>query len=626
MISIITYGRNDNYGFNLAKRTSMSFNSLAEILTEEDEIFFVDYNTPGHLPTLPEDIWDTFTEKARRVIKVIRVSPEIHKQVRKDSPLPILENVSRNAAIRRSNPANHWMLSTNPDVLLVLAERWKNLSELLSTLKDSFYELPRFDIPESVWGSLSRFDPKSNLSALRDWLVANRAAIAETVPDHRFQKYYLFDAPGDFQLAPREFFFLCRGFDESMNMYFHSDSNLAKRMWMLNGEKTDHLLDDIWVLHQDHYLSGEWTSRVGSIKHNDYVLKVERQDQIEANNESDWGLPNADLPMFTLADQMRQRRQVAFVKLPDSNGDLKLSREIDWKMQPVYRLHHYDPDVITLYLREILQVISPSSQLVYLGQNQQTLQQIRRIWSAIAPSAPEVIDAASWHADFMGITPDVLLTDFYYQRSEASEKSIQMAEERIHEQYAKKRISESQAFEEMARFADNADSVNLERALLPLWHRTVRHMKFRPGAYIILMGCNSYVNVYAKFQEVIAFQTGALTDAALLPRLHAFYQGLKYRFGSLTEEGLEVPRKDLPSVLKAILAVRMVKRRVCKKLIGHNSFMGLLYFNYIQRRIKELLRKSNLENLYIHHRLVIMRVKSTEAPASAAVASRKTAA
>ena len=49
MISVITYGRNDNYSFNLTKRVALGFNCLAEVLTEKDEILFVDYNTPEHL-------------------------------------------------------------------------------------------------------------------------------------------------------------------------------------------------------------------------------------------------------------------------------------------------------------------------------------------------------------------------------------------------------------------------------------------------------------------------------------------------------------------------------------------------------------------------------------------------
>jgi len=612
MISIITYGRNDNYGFNLAKRTAMSFNCLAEILTEEDEIFFVDYNTPGHLPTLPEDIWDTFTEKARQIIKVIRISPQIHQQIKRDSPLPILENVSRNAAIVRSNPKNRWMLSTNPDVLLVLASRWKNFPELLGSLKDSFYELPRFDVPESVWGSVSRLDPKGNMSLLRDWLIANRAAVAETVPDHRFQKFYLFDAPGDFQLAPREYFFLCHGFDESMNFYFHSDSNLAKRMWLLNGEKTDHLLDDVWVLHQDHYLSGEWTSRVSGTKHNDYLKKVLNQDEIEANDAT-WGLQNVDLPVFNLADRMGKRRAFSFNNSAvSSNGKLTLSREIDWTMQPAYRLHHYQPEVITLYLREMLQVVPPEALVAYVGDSDETLGLIRKTWSELSPNRKEILDVARTDHDGTDIIPDVLLVDCFYERTEAWQKSIRAAHDRIWEQHARKRLSEYEANEELARFADNSDGVNLEKRLMPFWEKQFRKLRLHPGAYVVLMGCNTYVHIYARFQEALAIPCGLRQRPDVLVRLHAGFQRIKYWLGSGGDEELE-PRKDLGIVLKTVLSMRFAKRKFCKKIIGHGSIMGLIYFHHVRARIKELIQRLNLQPLYIHHRLIIMRIKPRDA-------------
>lgn len=612
MISIVTYGRNDNYGFNLAKRTAMSFNCLAEILTDEDEIFFVDYNTPAHLPTLPEDIWDTFTEKARQIIKVVRISPQIHEQIKKDSPLPILENVSRNAGIVRSNPKSRWMLSTNPDVLLVLASRWGNFPELLSGLKDSFYELPRFDVPESVWSSVSRLDPKGNMSLLRDWLIANHAAVAETVPDHRFQRFYLFDAPGDFQLAPREYFFLCHGFDESMNHYFHSDSNLAKRMWLLNGEKTDHLLDDVWVLHQDHYLSGEWTSRVSGTKHNDYIKKVLDQDEIEANGP-DWGLQKLDLPMFNLAERMGKRRAFSFNQSAvNGNGNLTLSREIDWTMQPAYRLLHYQAEVITLYLREMLQVVPPQSSIAYVGDNAETLALIRKTWSGVSPGGEPVQDLAKTEPGVDDIVSDVLLVDCFYERTEAWEQSIRAARGRIWEQHERKRISEYEANEELARYADNCDMVNLEKKLIPFWSRHFRKLRLNPGAYIVLMGCNTYVDLYARFQEAIAIPCGFKSNPGLLGKLHSAFQKLKHKVGAHEVDGIE-GIKNAGIMLKTILSVRFVKRRFCKKWIGHGSIMGLIYFHHVRARIKELIERLNLQQLYIHHRLIIMRIKPPDA-------------
>ena len=66
MISIVLYGRNDSYGYNLHKRAALSLNCMAEVLTNPaDEILFVDYNTPDDFPTFPEAIQDTLTKRAR---------------------------------------------------------------------------------------------------------------------------------------------------------------------------------------------------------------------------------------------------------------------------------------------------------------------------------------------------------------------------------------------------------------------------------------------------------------------------------------------------------------------------------------------------------------------------------
>src|SRR5438270_2221080 len=421
MISVITYGRNDNYGYNLYKRTACAFNCLAAALTEDAEILSVDYNTPDHLPTLPEFIWDTLTEKALNVLKVIRISAHLHRALKGDSPLSILENVSRNAAIVRSNPANRWILSTNPDVVLVLSQRWANLPHLLDNRPPSFYEMPRFDIPESVWSALRRMQPRENMRTLRDWLIAHGAAIAETVPDHRFQKFLLFDAPGDFQLAPRDYFFKLRGFDESMNKYLHSDSNLAKRMWLLNGQRTDHLLGDLWVLHQDHYLTGEWARNANTIQHNDYLVKVLHQEKIEANEEA-WGLQNISLPAYPLREAARKRKQYFPLMPPGSNGMLHLSREPDWRLQPFYKVCHYHPEVITLYLREMLQLVPHDGTVTYLGENPQTFDCVSKVWKEVAPTAPAVRALSEESPQGAKIDCSVLLVDFYYDRAPEAEE------------------------------------------------------------------------------------------------------------------------------------------------------------------------------------------------------------
>ena len=113
MISVLVYGRNDDYGYNLDKRVALSLNNLALFFeSKEDEIIFVDYNTPDELPTFPESILDTLTSKVKAHLKVVRVRPHIHEICfGAKTHLPVLEPVARNVGLRFSNPKNQWILN-----------------------------------------------------------------------------------------------------------------------------------------------------------------------------------------------------------------------------------------------------------------------------------------------------------------------------------------------------------------------------------------------------------------------------------------------------------------------------------------------------------------------------------
>jgi hypothetical protein len=598
MISIITYGRNDNYSFNLVKRIAFSFNCLAEVLTEEDEILFVDYNTSDHLPTLPESIWDTLTEKALNLVKVIRISRDLHEIIKDDSPLPILENVSRNAAIVRSNPKNHWILSTNPDVLLVLSSRWQNLDELLRNVPDSFYEMPRMDIPESVWSSLQRSDPKTNIRALRDWLVSRRAAVAETSPDLQFQKYILFDAPGDFQLAPREYFFRLRGFDESMNKYFHSDSNLAKRMWLLNGGRTDHLLGNLWVLHQDHYLSGEWAKTVTGIVHNDLWKKVAHQMEIKANGQN-WGLQDVRLPMFSMSEKITEER-VNFSQISASvNGDLPMSQEVDWRTQHVYRLCHYQPEVLMLYLRESLRVASPNSLVVYLGQNAATFELIRRIWVDVSPSGFPVRDLSAVAEKGESLVPDILLVDCYYERSEYVQRRIRLVQEQMQRRVDKGRVTEQELVEEVSNFANIADTEAWQSKLFPLWEKSLPYVQLRPGTSVIVLGCSMYAGPYFRLKEILATRR-------LGPKANP--TGRQVRQGSSPKVSVSLDGEKMP-LLKTLGKIRWLKHRVFRKTAARENIHGVTLSQHAFCEGDHPGSPLELLPLYMHHRLMVLRVK-----------------
>lgn len=600
MVSVVTYGRNDNYGFNLSKRTALGLNCLAEVLTDEDEILFVDYNTPAHLHTLPESIWDTLSPKARRRLKVIRIGPELHAKLKGDSLLPILENVARNAAIVRSDPRNHWLLSTNPDVLVVLASQWANLPELLKNLPESFYEMPRFDIPESVWSFLERDNPRANIGLLRDWIVSNRAAVVETFPDHRFQKVYLFDAPGDFQLAPRSYFFKLRGFDESMNKYLHSDANLAKRMWLLNGRRTDHLLGKLWVLHQDHYLSGEWARNLATVSHNDYNTKVLQQETVEANGQ-EWGLQKEPLPFYELEERVQNARRYYFGEPKASvNGDLPLSSEIDWSCQPFYRLCHYRPEFLAIYLRELLRTLPVQASAVYLGDHPSTWEAISRLWEEGGHNGVPLRHLAKENPGPDSVQADLLLVDCYYERPDDAQSRITSLQDHLRRQQDQGRIGEDEASEELERFANNLDSQLLEGKVIPVWRQFLPHLRMAAGSHVILLGCNTYVGAFFRFQEMFASLVQRIpAGPSGLQRLHGAYQRFKFRLQAADDQG---------PLVKMVRGLRLTKRRAMRRIFGYEDVMGRIYFRHLLRRAQQTREDFKLPTVYVHHRLVVMRV------------------
>lgn len=232
MLSLILYGRNDAHGYNLHKRAAISLNAIAEVLNDDDdEIIFVDYNTPDELPTFLETIADTLTERAKRYIRVIRVRPDFHRRYAAMTGLVALESQSRNIAIRRANPANRWILSTNTDMIFVPAVEGESLDDICGRLADGFYHLPRFELPEGFWERANRLDPVGMIEQMR--VYGKRFHLNEVVYGG-FDNLY--EAPGDFQLFLRDDLYRIGGFDETMLKGWHVDTNTARRMKILRGK------------------------------------------------------------------------------------------------------------------------------------------------------------------------------------------------------------------------------------------------------------------------------------------------------------------------------------------------------------------------------------------------------
>ncbi|HYM03624.1 MAG TPA: hypothetical protein VET85_11810 [Stellaceae bacterium] len=298
MISVLLYGRNDQHGYNLHKRAAISINCIAEMLdASDDEIIFVDYNTPNDLPTFVEAIQDTLTEKARQRLRVLRIRPAVHERFKGKTHIPVLESVSRNAAIRRSNPRNRWVLSTNTDMIFVPRQHYRSLSEIAAGLEDAMYHLPRFDLPECLWESFDRRDPAGVIADVGKWGM--RFHLNDVVYGHAF---ILYDGPGDFQLVLREDAFAIDGFHEAMLLGWHVDSNFAKRAGLRRGPLKS-ALPFLFGYHCDH------TRQATALHHhierrvtNDperFVYAVDRAEIPEQREH--WGLASEELEEISLS-------------------------------------------------------------------------------------------------------------------------------------------------------------------------------------------------------------------------------------------------------------------------------------------------------------------------------------
>ncbi len=307
MISVILYGRNDNHGYNLHKRASLSLNNIAELLThQDDEILFVDWNTPPGLPTFIESIHDLLTDKAKKLTKVIKVGFNIHDQIfGLKTDKQTVEPVARNAAITRSNSKNKWVLSTNTDMIFVPKNTDKSLSDICSELTDGFYELPRFSIPEIIWETFDRFNPDSVVDRIRD--LRMKIDLDEIISAGPILRY---DAPGDFQLCLREQLFEIGGFDENMILGWHVDSNLCRRMNILNGE-TKSLQSELYGYHCEH--TKTITQFTSTHIQNSLIKYVEQIDTPYSSKKyEEWGLSNIELKQFNVDREIEKRFEILF--------------------------------------------------------------------------------------------------------------------------------------------------------------------------------------------------------------------------------------------------------------------------------------------------------------------------
>lgn len=383
MISIVLYGRNDNYGYNLHKRAALSFNCMAELLTDDDdEILFVDYNTPDDFPTFPEAIQDTLTPLARKRLRILRVRPAIHKRFQDRTRLVALEPVSRNVAVRRSNPKNRWILSTNTDMIFVPQRQQRSLSDMVRDLPAGFYHAPRLEIPETLWEGLDRQKPELAIDTIRNWgsaLHLNEIVLGA--------KTILYDGPGDFQLIERSDLFKYHGFDEEMILGWHVDSNIAKRLHLVYGKVGD-LGKEVYGYHCDH------TRQITPMHSH---TRTENDPARFIDNVKDPRLPLQEKTWGCAGDEIEEVRLSA-----DANSSyvsaLQSAIGKPLEQPPViayatesYGQVDYDPRHILPFLIDIFVTARKDTVVGWMGVRQPTLEMFASVWRGLGFTQPVMI-------------------------------------------------------------------------------------------------------------------------------------------------------------------------------------------------------------------------------------------
>ena len=384
MISVILYGRNDNYGYNLHKRAALSLNCIAEILGDaDDEILFVDYNTPDDFPTFPESMQDTLTDKARGLLRILRVRPSIHERFRSQTQLVALEPIARNIAVRRSNQNNRWILSTNTDMIFVPLRK-STLNEIVLSLPDGFYHAPRIEIPESLWESLDRQKPQETIATITGW--GKTLHLNEIVLGSRIIRY---DGPGDFQLMTRSDLFKVHAFDERMLLGWHVDSNIAKRLSLLHGRVGD-LAKEIYGYHCDHTRQITPAHSSGTRTENDarkFVVKITRADIPE--QAETWGCVDDEI------EEIRLRKDSArlyVATLAQAIGE-PLNRPTFVKYTgATYDKVSYDPNHLLPFLVDIFASAPKNTTIAWYGSRLDILNMFAEVWRGLGFTGKIVVD------------------------------------------------------------------------------------------------------------------------------------------------------------------------------------------------------------------------------------------
>lgn len=270
--SVILASRNDNYGGNLHKRTTMALTSLIE---HHDEVVFVDWKTKngdGVISNIKHNLPHT------KKLKYVQVPKEfLTEKYPQIAGYSMIESISRNIALRRTE--NDYIISTNIDIISTPLDD--------SILQEKiFYTVPRRDVDESFHLSFHDYQSLySHLSSNRDSYRAKERI------NNDYDKWSLINCCGDYQIGHKNVWFQMRGFEESILFGCGIDTNVMKKASFYS---------EIQVL--DHYIFHLNHGKNADRDEDESIPPMSDQNSIirdftNTSNPEDWGMYNEDLPI-----------------------------------------------------------------------------------------------------------------------------------------------------------------------------------------------------------------------------------------------------------------------------------------------------------------------------------------
>ena len=296
---------------------------MAQMLSEGDEIVFVDWNTPIGYPVMPVSIKDDLLPKTKSLLRIIRVPQLVHNLVSEGSNRALIEPLARNVGIRRASANSKWILSSNTDILFA-SPSGKNFREIFQNLEESLWLTYRFEIPEFVWDDLDRRNPESTSDRLLQWYRDGSVLNRIRVDSASGADFPIPDGVGDFQLATKSLWDKSTGFPEEMKKGWHVDTRLSLQMGRISPNKPQLISEsDLVIFHQNHlrnstayhgssetnslsevakpYInSGSWGLFENTLE--EINLKAQYQDSFQTLSPAQIGNPRQTLKISDLGD------------------------------------------------------------------------------------------------------------------------------------------------------------------------------------------------------------------------------------------------------------------------------------------------------------------------------------